>query len=257
LSCILLAVAGLLALLEWHRRQEVVSAGEFALDGSGTPLSANDLHQRYSDPQEFAKLCAAVQEHYDALVGRSLRLQHLRKNRVTEFDRRKQPISIVETRERIHFEGRKECPTILETRQVLGRSSSPPQEGPQGGLNIKAPFSSEVPEGFYRYQFESVEKVAGQLVLRVHFEPIKPIEGSFKGSVWIDPSTSEPIRMHGSAVKLLMPLDRLEMLIDYGPAENGYNQMRRATVDVVGGFAFIFKHYRIEAELNHYQPCEQ
>lgn len=255
LACVLLAVAGLLALFEWHRRQDVARAGELTLDGSGIALSADDLQQKYSDPQEFARLCAAVQEHYDALVGRSLQLQHLRKSRTIEFDRRKQPIAIVDTLERVHFEGRKECRTYLESQQVLGPPSASPPGGPQGGLDVKAPFSNEPPsEGLYRYQLEGVEEIAGQLVLRVHFEPVKPVEGSFKGSVWVDPATREPIRMHGSAVKLPVPLDRLEMLIDYGPAENGYNQMRRATVDVAGGFAFIFKHYRIEAELSDYRP---
>jgi len=256
LAGVVLAVAGLLILLEWRRRQDVARAGEQALDSFGIARPSNDLQQRYSDLHEFARLCAAVQEHYDALVGRALRLQHLRKSRVTEFDRRKQPISIVDLQERVHFEDGKERPIKLASRQVLGPPLVPPQAGPEGGLNIKAPFSSEVPEGVYRYQLESVEEIAGQLLLRVQFEPIKPIEGSFKGSVWVDPATAEPIRMHGSAVKLVMPLDRLEMLIDYGPAENGYNQMRRATVDVVGGFAFIFKHYRIEAELSDYRPRE-
>ena len=253
LACILLVIAGLLAVLEWHRRQDAASAGEQTLYGSGISRSANDLQQRYSDPQEFARLCAAVQEHYDALVGRSLQLQHLRKSRTIEFDRRKQPIAIVETRESIHFEGRKECPTNVESRQVLGPPlASPP--GPQGGLNMKEPFSSETPEGQYLYRLGGIEEVAGQLVLRVRFETVKPMEGSFKGSVWVDPATAEPIRIHGSAVKLLVPLDRLEMLIDYGPAENGYNQMRRAIVDVTGGFAFIFKHYRIEAQMSDYRP---
>jgi hypothetical protein len=184
-------------------------------------------------------------------------LQHLRKSRTIEFDRRKKPIAIVEMLDRVHFEGQKECLTNLESRQVLGQPSAPSPAGPQGGLNVKAPFSGETSrEGLYRYQLEGVEEVARHLVLRVHFEPVQPTEGSFKGWVWVDPATAEPIRMHGSAVKLPAPLDRLEMLIDYGQAENGYNQMRRATVDVVGGFAFIFKHYRIEAELSDYRPRE-
>ncbi len=253
LSCILLAVAALLALLEWQRRQEVASAEERTLDGSGIALSANNLRQRYSDPQEFARLCTAVREKYDALVGRSLQLQHLRKSRTTEFDRRKQPIAITDTLDRIHFEGRKECLTKLESRQVLGSPSAFPSGGPQGGLEMKAPFSRETPEGLYRYQLEGVEEVAGKQLLRVHFEPVKLIEGGFKGSVWVDPATAEPIRMYGSAVKPPVPLDRLEMLMEYGPAENGYNQMRRATVNIAGGFAFISKHYRIEAELGDYR----
>lgn len=253
LAWAVLPVAGLLMLLEWQRRQEIANAGEHTLDGSGIALSSNDLQQRYSDPQEFARLCAAVEEHYDALIGRSRQLQHLRKSRTIEFDRGKKAIAIVDTLERIHFEGEKECPTNLESRQVLGSPTVYPPGRSQGGLNMKAPFSRETPEDLYRYRLEGVEEVAGKLVLRIRFEPVRSIEGSFKGSVWVDPTTSESIRMHGSAVKLSAPLDRLEMLLDYGPAENGCNQMRRATVDVAGGFAFIFKHYRIEAELSDYR----
>jgi hypothetical protein len=46
------------------------------------------------------------------------------------------------------------------------------------------------------------------------------------------------------------------MLIDYGPAENGHNQVRRAVIDVAGGLAFISRHYRLEAELSDYRPRE-
>lgn len=257
MASLLPAIAGLLALLEWDRRREVASAGEHALDGSGVALFADDLPRRYGDPQAFDRLCAAVQEHYDALVGRSLRLQHLRKSRTIEFDRRNQPITVVESLERVHFEGRKECVATMESRQVIGSPPALLSGGSPGGLDIKAPFSGEPSsKGLYRYRLEGVEEVDRQFVLRVHFEPIRPAEGSFKGSVWVDPTTAEPVRMHGSAVKLPIPLDRLEMLIDYGPAENGHNQMRRVTVEVAGGFAFVSKHYRIEAELSDYRPRE-
>jgi len=56
--------------------------------------------------------------------------------------------------------------------------------------------------------------------------------------------------------ELPLLVDRLEMLIDYGLAENGHNQVRRAIIDVAGGFAFFSRHYRLEAELSNYRPRE-
>jgi hypothetical protein len=171
-----------------------------------------------------------------------------------EFDRRNQPVAVSESLERVYFEGEKERKTTLEVRQVLG----PPIDANQfqGGPNQKSlpPFSKEAPEGLYRYELEGVEEIAGRLVLRARFEPVEPVEGTYKGSAWIDPDSAELVRMHGSALKLPLLLDRLEMLIDYGLAENGRNQVRRAAIDVAGGFAFISRHYRLEAELSDYRP---
>jgi hypothetical protein len=181
-------------------------------------------------------------------------LQHLRKGRLTEFDRHGQPVAIVESSERVYFEGGEERKLTLEARQVLG----PPIDAGklQGGPSQKSlpPFSKEAPEGLYRYELEGVEEVAGRPVLRAHFEPVEPVEGTYKGSAWIDPDSAEPVRMHGSALKLPLLLDRLEVRIDYGPAENGHNQVRRATFDVAGGLAFFSRHYRLEAELSDYRP---
>jgi hypothetical protein len=256
LAAALLVGAGLLAALEWQRRRQVASAGRGMLEGSGKRVSATALRRQYSDPQEWDRLCAAVREHSDAIRARSLRLQHLRKGRLIELDRQGQAVAIVESLERVYFEGEKERKTALEVRQVLGR---PIDAGKlQGGPDQKSlpPFSKEAPEGLYRYELEGIEEVAGRPVLRVRFEPVEPAEGTYQGSAWVDPDSAEPVRMHGSALKLPLLLDRLEMLIDYDPAENGHNQVRRATIDVAGGFAFFSRHYRLEAELSDYRPRE-
>ncbi len=251
-----LLVFGLLAMLEWRRQQQAVSAGLQPIDDSGVALSADDLEQKYSNPEEFASLCKDVQDHFAAQQERFLKLQHLRKSRVSEFDYRNQPVAVVEMLDRVYFEGQKECKTNLETRQVFGQDFDPGKL--QAGLNTKTlpPFSPDTPMGVYRYEWAGVETIAGRLVLRLNFEPVKAVEGTFKGWAQVDPASAEAVQMRGWAVKLPLFVDRVEMRIDYGLGENGHMQMRRAAMDVSGGFAIISRHYRIEAELSDYQPFE-
>lgn len=226
------------------------------LDGSGPAVSAADLRRKYADPGELAALCRAVQVRNEALTARSFRLRHRRACRVTEFDRAGRPVAITESVEQVQYEGRAERKTTLEIRPVLGKPIE--LTGFQGGSdpNAKWPFSDAAPAGLYRYELEGVEEVAGRPVVRVRFEPVRPDEGTFKGSAWVDPGTAEPVRMHGSAVRLPVLMDRFEMLVDYGPAETGHNQVRRVTADVAGGLGFVSKHYRLEAALTDYQPVE-
>ncbi|MBO0698182.1 MAG: alpha/beta hydrolase [Zavarzinella sp.] len=172
---------------------------------------------------------------------------------MTEFDRKNQPVAITETVERVHFEGRTERKTVLEVRPVLGEPIG--ATAFQSGADPQArwPFSDAAPAGLYRYELEGVEELAAGTVVRVRFEPVRPDEGTFTGSAWIDPVTAEPVRVRGSAVRLPVFLDRFEMLVDYGPAETGHNQVRRVTADIAGGLGFISKHYRLEAELSDYR----
>ncbi len=252
-ACLL--ALGLIAILEWRRQQRAASAIQ-PLDTPNVALSAGDLKQKYSDPQEFASLCKDIQERFTALQARFLRMRHLRNTRMSEFDSGNRPVAIVEMRERIHFEGQKECKTILETRKVHGQGIDPGKF--QGGLNAKTlpPFSIDTPTGLYCYELAGFEMVGDRLVLRILFEPAKAIEGTFKGWVQVDPATAEPVRMHGWAVKLPLLVDRVEMRIDYDLAENGHTQMRRAAMDVSGGFALFSRHYLIEAELSDYRSFE-
>lgn len=252
LAVSLLAV-GLLAVLEWRRRQHAVSAG-LQVDDVGVALPTDNLYRQYRDPKAFAVLCKNVQQRFAAQQKRFLDLQHLRKTRVSEFDGRNQPIAILEMLDRIHFEGPKECKTNLETRQLLGEGFDSSKL--DGGLNAKTlpPFAPDTPEGLYRYEWAGAERVAGRPVLRINFEPVRAVEGTFKGWAQVDSASGEAVRMRGWAVKRPMFVDRVEMQIDYGPGENGHTQMRRAVMDISGGFAFVSKHYRIEAELSDYRP---
>ncbi|MDB5307687.1 MAG: hypothetical protein JWO38_1889 [Gemmataceae bacterium] len=253
LAAVLLTFS-LAATLEWRCRRQETGATQPVLDGSGAAVSATDLRRKYADPEELAALCRVVQIRNEALADRSFRLRHRRTCRVTEFDRGNRPVAITESVERVHFEGRTERKTTLEVRQVLGEPIGLTEF--QGGADPAArwPFSDATPAGLYRYELEGIEEVGGGPVVRVRFEPVRPAEGTFKGSAWVDPGTAEPVRMHGSALRLPVFLDRFEMMVDYGPAETGHNQVRRVTVDVAGGLAFVSKHYRLEAGLSDYEP---
>jgi len=245
----------LVATLEWRCRRQETRATEPVLDGSGAAASAADLRRKYADPEELAALCRAVQGRNEALTARAFRLRHRRTTRVTAFDRGNKPVAVTESVESVHFEGRAERATTLETRQLLGDPGGLP--GFPGGADSKTrwPFSDATPAGLYRYELAGVEELAGKPAVRVGFEPVRPDEGTFKGSAWVDPATAEPVRMHGTALHLPVFLDRFEMLVDYGPAGTGHNQVRRVTADVAGGFAFVSRHYRLEAALDDYQPA--
>jgi hypothetical protein len=63
--------------------------------------------------------------------------------------------------------------------------------------------------------------------------------------------------MNGSLAKLPLGCDRFDMLLDYGPSENGQIQVRRVVMEMVGGFALVSLHYRVVSELSDYrQPTE-
>jgi hypothetical protein len=256
---LLLAGSLLLAVLEWERRRHIPAAEGEKFDGPGLARSAEELTERYRDSAEFTKLCADVRARYDQLRKRFLHLGHTRKARLIEFDVKGHETSIMEITDRVQFDGEKEQKKQIEQRQLLGTPFPfDPDTLKAEHPNRKAvhPFSNETPEGLYRYRLEGVEEIQGRPTLRIHFEPTKPIERSFKGSAWVDPTSHEPIRLWGLLVKTPLLVDRFEMRVEYGLSENGQNQLRHVWIDVVGGFAFVSRHYRIESELTDYRQPE-
>jgi hypothetical protein len=262
LGCGLLLVAGVctLALLEWHRQQQVSATGHRALDGSGASVSAQELEEHYRDANVFAQLCDDVKEHCEAQKQRFLTLRHTRKTRLTRYDDKGQPIAISEAIFHVQFHDGVEQKQEIERRQLLGKSSlfDPDRvKIEQEDTQMAGPFAKDSPAGLYRYRLEGVEELHGRRLLRIAFEPTTPVERSFKGSAWIDPDTHEPVRMSGSLAKKRLGVDHFDMLLDYGPAEDGHNQLRRVVMDMAGGFALVSLHYRIDSELSDYrQPRE-
>ncbi|MHB1421975.1 MAG: hypothetical protein ACYC3I_02025 [Gemmataceae bacterium] len=249
-----------LAVLEWGRRRQVAAARTEILDGSGTVVTARGLEEQYRDPQEFARLCANVKERNDALKERFLHLRHTRGTRLTSYDAKGEIVAVAVSVSSVRFRGGVEQKKEIERHQLAGKPSifDPDRmQLEQSDTLFSPPFSKDSPEGLYRYQWNGVEELRGRLLLRVHFEPTKPMERSFKGSAWIDPETCEPVRMAGSLAKKKLRVDRFDMILDYGPSENGHNQLRRVVMDMAGGFALFSLHYRLEHELSDYCPAEK
>jgi hypothetical protein len=260
LGVFLLAGSLLVAALEWERRRHITAAEGETFDSSGITPSADELTDKFRDPGAFDKLCADLRAHYDQLRKRFLDLAHTRKARLIEFDASGHEISIMVITDRVQFDGEKEQKRQIEQRQLLGKPFPfDPDTLRAEHPNRKAvhPFSNDTPAGLYRYHLEGVEQIQGSPTIRIHFEPTKPIERSFKGSAWIDPVSHEPLRLWGLLVKTPLLVDRFEMRVEYGSSENGHNQLRHVWIDVLGGFAFVSRHYRIESELGDYRERER
>lgn len=257
-GCSLLFLIGLAVLIgwEWARRLHVTAAEPESLAAPGRASSAEDLRNQFAQPDEFARLCAEVREHFDALQSRFHRSMHTRKVRVTEFDRAGKATAIMEVVSRVHFDGSTERSQAIERRQILGKPFPfDPDALKAEHPNKRAipPFSKDAPDGLYHYRLEGVEELQDRRLVRIHYEPTQTVERSFWGSAWIDPSNGEIVRIQGLLAKTPLLVDRFEMLMDYGPSENGHNQVRRILMDMRGGFAFVSRHYRVETDLSEYR----
>ena len=255
----LLVAAGALIVLEWGRRRQVEAAPP-ALDGSGTAVPAKELEEQYRDPDTFARAIADVREHMHALQQRYLEARHTRTARLTRYDGKGQPSAVSETISHVQYHDGGERKTEIAHRQLLGKPSFFDPEKlklEQSDAQVLSPFAKTTPEGLYRYRLEGVEELNSRRLLRIHFEPVSPVERSFRGWAWIDPVTHEPVRMVGSPVKPRVRVDRFDMMLDYALSENGHNQLRRLTIEAAGGFALMSWHFRSETELSDYREPEK
>jgi hypothetical protein len=261
-GCSLLVLMGVVALavLEWGRRRQAAATAAKDLDGSGAIVSARDLEEQYRDPKALARLCEDVTEHSHALQQRFLQLRHTRKTRQTRYDTKGRIIAISETSYHVRFRDGTEQKQEIEHRQLMGNSSFFDPDKIQltrADSQMAPPFSKDTPQGLYRYEMEGVEELHGRRLLRVRFEPTRPVVRSFKGSAWIDPDTHEPVRIQASLAKAKFSVDHFDMILDYGLSENGHNQLRRVVMDMAGGFALVSLHYRLESDLGDYREAEK
>jgi hypothetical protein len=249
-------VVGLLTGLEWDRRRHLAAQGNDLLDAPGKPLTAGELTEKYRDPAEFARLCAAVRQQCIALRERFLHARHTRHSTVTEYDRGGATRSVTALVEHVWFDGDAERKEEVERRQLVGKPSGKDAESWRSGQTGEkgiAPFSQEAVEGTYDYALDGVEEIDGRPLVRIRFAPHGSAEGKMRGQGWVDPKTAEPVRFHGAAARPPRFVDRFEMRVDYGPAENGQVQIRHVVIDAAGGFAFISRHFRVETELTDYR----
>jgi hypothetical protein len=248
-----------LAALEWERHQRPLAEQQM-LDGSGRVLSAEELVQNYHNPAELAQLCDKVRERFAAVYERTRTSSHTRTTRLTEYDKRGTPVSITETAEQVWFEGAQEKTRLIRQRVLLGSETS----SPLGKSNLSnpvenshLPFPKNAGEDDYAYRFDGVEEIEGRPAGRIHFEPRTSAGLGYRGWAWVVMETGEPVRVQLAPVKPPPFVNRLDVMLDYGWAENGHNQARRAVFDGSGGFAFVTRHLRVESELSDYHESKQ
>ena len=249
----------LLVCLGWESHQGSL-VGQQLLDGSGRVLSAEDLVQKYRNPAELAQLCAHVRERFEAVYVRTLTSSHIRTTRRTEYDSRGDPVLITETAEHVWFEGTREKTRLIRQRVLLGSEVSSRLGKPslsKPGENTRWPFPKDAGKDDYAYRFDGVEEIDGRPAGRIRFEPRTAAGLMYQGWAWVVMETGEPVRIQLAPVKPPHFVDRLEVLLNYGLAENGHNQARRMTFDGSGGFAFLTRHLRVEIELRDYQEIKQ
>jgi hypothetical protein len=201
-----------------------------------------------------------VRERFAAVYERTRTSSHTRTTRLTEYDRRGDLVSITETAEHVWFEGDQEKTQLIRQRVLLGSEAS----SRLGKSNLSNPventhwpFPKNAGEDVYTYRFDGVEEIEGRPAGRIHFEPKTTAGLMYRGWGWVAMETGEPVRVQLAPVKPPPFIDRLEVLLDYGRAENGHNQARRAIIDGSGGFAFFTRRLRVESELSDYHEIKQ
>jgi hypothetical protein len=247
---------------EWDRRRHLPAAGEQVLRAGEAAVPApQEIEQKYRDPDEFARFCAAARDRAVDMRERFLRLEHTHGTRVTEYDRRGEVSSELEYVDRMWFEGGQGQHEEMSRRQVKGSLTREQFERwTQSGGKVAQehrqtvqPFSREEGTTAYDYRFEGVEEIGGRPVVKVRFEPQKGGQGRLRGLAWVDARTADPVRFHATVARPPALVDHYEILHEYGPSETGHVQARRGTVEIRGGLAFLSFHYRIEAELSEYR----
>src|SRR5262245_31170294 len=259
LAMVMTVFAILFACLEWQRRQKPLDEQQM-LDGSGQALSAEELVQKYQNPAELAQLCAQVRERFAAVYERTLRSNHTRTTRLTEYGKRSEPVFITETTEQVWYEGDQEKTRLIQKRVLLGRENSSPLGKSSLSNPVEhahLPFPKNAAEDDYAYRFDGVEEIDGQPAGRIHFEPRASAGLMYRGWAWVVMETGEPVRVQLAPVKPPPFVNRLDMILDYGRAENGHTQARRAVFDGLGGFTFLTRHLRVESELSDYHETKQ
>jgi hypothetical protein len=252
--------AALLAIVEWDRRQQAAAAAQQVMDGSGRVLSAEELVQKYRQPAELAKLVDRVRERFAIMHERTVRSRHTRTTRLTESDRRGEAVHVREMVERVWFDGMQENTQLIEQRVLLGDGAGlvpGKSKLPNPAENPHRPFPTDAAQDVYDYRFERIEEIDGQPAGRIRFEPWLTDSLVSRGSAWVLLDSGEPVRLRVSPLKPPPFVDHLDVLIDYGRAENGHNQTRRVTLDGSGGFAFLARRLHVECTMGDYHERDQ
>lgn len=229
-----------------------------ALAAEPATASSSNTVNRFASPAEFERLCQLVRERNSEIDARSKAGAHLETSTHQEFDKKNVATLHDQVIERVRFPGGVEHRLLtkkvnLLTNQVVTPASVREEKRPPA--TIEFPLTKNESAGAYQYKLVGMESVTGRDLVKIQFEPAAPLDNKFRGHVWVDPATGEPVHFVGAWAKLPAFVHEMTMSLEWGPAENGHTQCRRSVVAGSGGVAFIFKRYRIETALSDYQPA--
>ena len=101
------------------------------------------------------------------------------------------------------------------------------------------PLTREMTEGSCTFSLRGVETINGVPSVRIDFDPVEPLDGKLRGTVWVHPVIFEPTRVNAAYAKPPAFVDRIALQFDYGVVETGKVQERKSVVEGSGGFAII------------------
>jgi hypothetical protein len=252
----IVVVGVVLGAMEWSRRRATtIPSAEPARSHAVDVLDFG----RYADPAPFADLCARLRQRYIAMDERYRSLMHTQVQVSKELDENGEPTVADQTVDDVWFEDGREMRKAVAKRDLMAdRATDSPAEQLSQAKESKDspllyPFSKDDAGGVYLYELDGSETIDETATVRIAYRPVEPRSDLLAGTVWVDPASGEPVRFAGRLVKPPMFVDRFEMTVDYGRAENGNVQIRRIITDGTGGFALIRKRYRIETEFRNYR----
>jgi hypothetical protein len=242
-----------LAAVEWHRPR-APTAVPAAVQQPPAPI--DDRLGRFQHPAEFDELCQRLRQRYLAMDERYRKLTHTQVRVSKELDADGNAVAVQESVEQVSFEdGLERRAPLREHDQAadaaerdLPRSSSAVRQS-----QWRYPFSKDDVGGLYQYQWLGTRLIDDVPTVEVGYRPAEPRSDLLAGTVCVNPETGEPVRFTAHMVKPPAFVDRFDMIVDYGRAENGEIQIRRFVTDGSGGFSFIRKHYYVETEFRDYR----
>jgi hypothetical protein len=215
--------------------------------------------KRLAQPEELSRFCDLVRQRNREMELRHHGLVHVETTTTQELDRNRKVTGGQRVVERVWFVDHQEHRLLLKKEDLRsGKDLTPAnvKEETRPKSDVLFPFSTNEPTNAYRYTCRGLETINGRATIHFDYEPNPPVDNKFRGQVWIDVQSLEPIRFFGAWARLPALVNEMTMLLDWGPAENGLIQLRHSLVVGSGGIAFLQRHFRIETELTDYRPAE-
>lgn len=253
----LLVVVAVIALggMEAWRRSRVV-ADSLPEPAPAKADATGDWAREFTDPERFSRTCEKVREVNIRRADEHKRLAHVEEHVAFEIDKSGNAAASEKAIDEVWFENGDEYRRtirreFLKTGKIETRPTAP-VKSPKAKEVF--PFSREEKPGDYHYSFEGFEEIEGRPTARIGFEPAGPPAGLFRGRIWVEPRTLEPLRFEASLAKNPAFVDRLFLRFEWAPFAGHGLQLARSMIDGAGGFALIQKHYRLESTFRDYRP---